>query len=180
MEKININKNQFSDLLNLINNVFFPLKKFVNQKEFNEILKRKKFKNSFFPFPIFLGIPKNTYAKVKNEKSLNIFYKRKILLKAKNIIFYNLNKKKIAKIIYGKNYLKHPYYKNFIRDNFRFMSFDYQNLNKKNMKHKYFMSPTNFKKKYKINSLNNLSSFHTRNVPHTVHQWIHNFLFNIT
>ena len=41
MEKININKNQFSDLLNLINNVFFPLKKFVNQKEFNEILKRK-------------------------------------------------------------------------------------------------------------------------------------------
>ena len=46
------------------------------------------------------------------------------------------------------------------------------------MSHKYFISPIIFKKKNKINSLKNLSSIHTRNVPHTVHQWIYNFLFN--
>ena len=46
------------------------------------------------------------------------------------------------------------------------------------MSHKYFISPMFFKKKNKINSLKNLSSIHTRNVPHTVHQWIYNFLFN--
>jgi len=178
MDKININKNQFSDLLNLTNNVFFPLKKFVNQGMANNILKNKKFKNSFFPFPIFFGVSKKVYSKVKNKKKLEMFYKKKNLFRAENIIYYNLNKKKIAKIIYGKNYLKHPYYKKFIQDNYKFMSFDIKNYNKKNMKHKYFMSPIDFKKKYKINSFNNLSSFHTRNVPHSVHQWIHSFLFN--
>ena len=94
MDKININKNQFSDLLNLTNNVFFPLKKFVNQKEFNNILKNKKFKNSFFPFPIFFGVSKKVYSKVKNKKKLEMFYKKKNLFRAENIIYYNLNKKK--------------------------------------------------------------------------------------
>ena len=97
MNKIYINKNQFSDLLNLVNNVFLPLKKFVNKDEFLNIIQKKKFKNSFFPFPIFFGLNKKTYLKIKNKKKLNLFYKNKKLLEAKNIIFYNVNKKKLQK-----------------------------------------------------------------------------------
>ena len=177
MNKIYINKNQFSDLLNLVNNVFFPLKKFVNKDEFLNIIQKKKFKNSFFPFPIFFGLNKKIYYKIKDKKKLDIFYKNRKLLEAKNIIFYDLDKKKIAKKIYGKNYLKHPFYKKFINENYRFLSFDLKKINKKNMSHKYFISPMFFKKKFKIRSFKNLSSIHTRNVPHTVHQWIYNFLF---
>ena len=178
MSKININKNQFSDLLNLINNVFYPLKNFVNKEEFLNIIYKNKLKNSFFPFPIFFGIPKKIYIKVKDKKNLDIFFKNQKLFEAKNITFYNLDKKKIARKIYGRNYLIHPFYKKFIKENYRFLSFEFKKINKTNMKHKYFISPINFKKIYKIDTFQNLSSFHTRNVPHTAHQWIHNFLFN--
>ena len=37
MAKINITKNQFSDLINLFNNVFSPLKNFVTEEEFLKI-----------------------------------------------------------------------------------------------------------------------------------------------
>ncbi len=54
MNKIYINKNQFSDLLNLVNNVFFPLKKFVNKDEFLNIIQKKNLKILFFLFLYFL------------------------------------------------------------------------------------------------------------------------------
>ena len=42
MDKIHINKNQFSDLINLLNNVFYPIKNFVSKKEFIQIIDNKK------------------------------------------------------------------------------------------------------------------------------------------
>ena len=51
---LQINKNQFSDLLNLLNGVFFPLKHFVNKVNFINILYNRKINKRFFPIPIFL------------------------------------------------------------------------------------------------------------------------------
>ena len=50
---LQINKNQFSDLLNLLNGVFFPLKHFVNKVNFINILYNRKINKRFFPIPIF-------------------------------------------------------------------------------------------------------------------------------
>lgn len=58
MINISINKEQFSDLLNLYYGVFYPLKNFVNYKQFNSILTSQKINNKFFPFPIFLVLIK--------------------------------------------------------------------------------------------------------------------------
>ncbi len=177
MKKIHINKNQFSDLINLINGVFFPLKNFVSKEEFIKIIDNKKFKKHFYPFPIFFGVSKEVYLKSKESISLDLYFKKKYLLNISNIDYYDLDKKKICKRIYGNNYLNHPFYKKFINENYKFMSFDCQKLDKKNLKHKHFVSPQLFKKKNKISNISNLSSFHTRNVPHNAHQWIHSFLF---
>lgn len=178
MNKIHISQNQFSDLINLINGVFFPLKNFVSKKEFLEIINYKKFKNKFFPLPIYFGINKKTYLKIKNKNNFDVYYKKKYLLNIYNTKFYSLDKKNICRKIYGNNYLKHPYSKKFIEENYKFISFDYKKVNKKNLKHKYFSSPSSLRKKIKINKISKLASFHTRNVPHKAHQWIHNFLFN--
>jgi len=177
MNQLNINKNQFSDLLNIINNVFSPLNNFVSKKEFLEIINYQKIRNNFFPIPIFFGVNKKTFLKVKEEKEINLFYKKKYLIKIFNINFYNVDKKKVCKKLYGINYLKHPYYKKFIDENYRFLSFDYKSPNHKNLSHKYFKSPNFLKEKFKISKLSSLASFHTRNVPHNAHQWIHNYLF---
>jgi sulfate adenylyltransferase len=177
MNKINITKNQFSDLINLINNVFFPLKNFVTKNEFLEIIDNKKYKNKFFPLPIYFGISKKIFKKFKNKNNFDLYYKKKYLLNIFNAKFYNINKTKICKQIYGPNYLKHPYTRKFITENYRFLSFDYKNINQRNLKHKYFYSPSLIKKKIKINKISKLPSFHTRNAPHKAHQWIHSFLF---
>ena len=177
MEKIQITQNQFSDLINLFNKVFLPLSNFVTKKQFLDIIKYKKFKNHFFPLPIYFGIDKKKYLKLKNESSFNLYYKNKYLLNIYNVRFYSLDKKKICQKIFGNNYLSHPFSKKFIKENYRFVSFDYKNIEKKNLKHKYFISPQNFKKKNNIKRFSKLAGFHTRNVPHKAHQWIHNFLY---
>ena len=177
MYKIHINKNQFSDLINLRNNVFYPLKNFVSKKEFIKIINDKEYKNQFFPLPITFGVTKEIYSKIKEGKSFDIYYEKKYLINIYNVNFYDLDKKRISKKIYGSNYLKHPYYKRFIKENFKFMNFEFQKENKKNLQDKYFISPSLFKKELKIKKISILSSFHTRNVPHKAHQWIHNFLF---
>ena len=177
MDKIHINQNQFSDLINLLNNVFYPLNNFVSKNEFIQIIDNKKYKNQFFPLPIFFGINKEIYTKFKKNKSFDLYYKNRYLMNIYNVKFYNLNKKKISQKIYGANYLKHPYFERFIHENYKFMYFDYQKINKINLQDKYFLSPLSFKKKLRKKNISTLSSFHTRNVPHKAHQWIHNFLF---
>ena len=177
MKKIDISKNQFSDLINLVNNVFYPLDNFVSKKEFIKIVDHKKYKNHFFPLPITFGVTKEIYLKIKKINRFDLYYNNKYLINIYNVNFYNLDKKKIFIKIYGDNYLNHPYYKKLINDNYMFMHFDYQKINKINLKHKYFKSPLEFKKKLKIHKISILPSFHTRNVPHNAHQWIHNFLF---
>ena len=177
MNKIDITQNQFSDLINLVNNVFYPLKNFVSKKEFEKIIYHKKYRKHFFPLPITFGINKEIYLKFKNTKKFDLYYKNKYLINIYNVNFYNLDKKKIFRKIYGANYLKHPYYKRFTNENYMFMNFNYKKINKLNLRHRYFISPSLFKKKLKVNKVSTLSSFHTRNVPHNAHQWIHDFLF---
>ena len=53
---LKLNQSQFSDLLNLTHNVFYPLKNFVNKSEYEKIILYQKFKKFFFPFPILFGI----------------------------------------------------------------------------------------------------------------------------
>ena len=79
MNSLSISKEQFSDILNLSNGVFSPLKHFVGEKDFENILFKKKIGKKFFPIPIFFGIKKKIFNKIKNEKYIKFYYK-KILL----------------------------------------------------------------------------------------------------
>ena len=74
MDKIDITKNQFSDLINLFNDVFLPLKNFVTKEEFLEIINNKKYQNNFFPLPIFFGVTKETYIKLKKKNNFDLYY----------------------------------------------------------------------------------------------------------
>lgn len=177
MYKLNITKNQFSDILNLFHSVFFPLQNFVSKKEFLQIIYNKKFGNNFYPWPIFFGVDKKNFLKIKDLKTLNLYYKKRYLFNIYDINFYDLNKSNISKIIYGKKFLKHPYYKKFINENYKFLTFKYKAIEQKNLKHKYFISPKSLKRIKQIKKISNLASFHTRNVPHKAHQWIHDYLY---
>ena len=94
MDKINITKNQFTDLVNLLNNVFLPLKNFVTKVDFLEIINNKRFQNNFFPLPVYFGITKEIYLKLKKKNNFDLYYKKKYLINIYNVKFYNLDKKK--------------------------------------------------------------------------------------
>ena len=89
--------------------------------------------------------------------------------------FYTIDKNLFGKKIFGKKFKNHPYFKVFKDENYIFLSFEiHKKFKNKNLLEK-FVKPSVFKKK--IKRLKCLPSFHTRNVPHTAHQWIHQFLF---
>ena len=171
----NLNYKQYSDFLNLTNGVFSPLKNFVTRDQFSKILISNKFKENFFPFPIFFGLDKKQFKKFCKYKKLLFFYNSKKIAEVKNIKFYSINKDLFGEKIFGKNYKMHPYFKVFNKDNYMFLSFEITQVYNTKKLPKYFIPPKLFKKK--IQKIKFLPGFHTRNVPHTAHQWIHNFLF---
>ena len=97
MCKLSLTQNQYSDFLNLTNNVFYPLKNFVTQNEFELIINELRYKKKFFPFPIFFGVNKNNFNKVMYSNKIDFYYKKKIIAKVTNPIFFDINKKKIWK-----------------------------------------------------------------------------------
>ena len=176
MINININKEQFSDLLNLHHGVFYPLKNFVNHKQFKNILTSQKIKKKFFPLPIFFAIDKINFNRIKSHKYLKLFYRKNFLCLIKIKDIYQIESKVIGEKIFGSNFKKHPYFIKHIKKNFAYLDFEYKKLNKQKLKHKNFISPKEFK--YKIKNKKILAGFHTRNVPHTAHQWAHIYMIN--
>tara|TARA_A100001011_G_C14203641_1_gene796816 strand:- start:108 stop:1148 length:1041 start_codon:yes stop_codon:yes gene_type:complete len=177
MYRFNLNQNQFSDFINITNNVFFPLTNFVNKREYSRILRHKKINNSFFPFPILFGLMKNQYETIKKKDSLLFYYNNKKIAEVKKLNFFSINKKNFGKTIYGKNFASHPYFKK-INENYKFLSFKISKEFNLMLNENIFISPKNFKKKINRKIHSNMSSFHTRNVPHKAHQWIHKYLLS--
>mgnify|MGYP006103712713 FL=1 len=176
MSKLSLTQNQYSDFLNLTNNVFYPLKNFVTQNEFELIINKSQYKKKFYPFPIFFGVNKNNFNKIMYSNKIDFYYKKKIIAKVTKPIFFDINKKKFGKKIYGKNYTLHPFFKKFELENFKFLSFKILKLYKLKIEKKIFISPKDFLNSIDRNKIKKISAFHTRNVPHKAHQWIHKFL----
>lgn len=175
MPKLHINQNQFSDLLNLTHKVFYPLKKFINKSQFLSIINKMEYEKKFFPFPIFFGINREKYHEIKNFNTLDLIYKDKKIATIDRIIFFSINKKKFGKKIYGKKYHTHPFFKKFDKENYKFSSFRILKVFKTKYEDEKFVKPSKVLKKIKKLRF---AAFHTRNVPHLAHQWIHKYLFN--
>ncbi len=177
MKNLNINYKQFSDLINLRNNVFYPLKNFPNREQLLDIIIKQKYKKKFFPFPIFLGVDRQTFLKLKGISKINLIYKKNKIVEIDKIKFFSIKRKIIRKYLIPNRFKKHQYFKDY-DDVFRYMNFNISKIFKKNFRHRYFISPKKFIKKNKIKNLKYLAAFHTRNVPHKAHEWIHDFLVN--
>ena len=175
MIKLSLSKEQLSDLLNLYYGVFHPLKHFVNEKQFKNILLKKRIGNKFFPIPIYFGVNKIKYNKIKNKKYCNLYYKKKILASIEIKKFFKIDHKLFGIKIFGINFRKHPYFQKFVKENFIFIDFNFIKLNKSNLNDKSFISPENLSKKINryFDKPKSLAGFHTRNVPHAAHQWAH-------
>ena len=110
MRKLLLNKNQFSDLLNLHHGVYNPLRHFVNEKTFLDILYKRKLKK-FFPLPI--RVSKENYNKIKKSTFLKLYFKKKYLAIIKINSFFKINNLDFGRKIFKENFKKHPFFIRF-------------------------------------------------------------------
>ncbi len=95
MQKLKINYQTLTDIINIKYKIFFPIKKFLSKEDFYSVVKKKELANGvFFPFPIFFSLNKDVYNKLKNKKDIQIIYDKTIVCKLKINSFYKVNKKK--------------------------------------------------------------------------------------
>ena len=130
-------------------------------------------KNIFFPLPIYFSLDKI----YKQTKFLNVFFNKKKVcqLVVKNIYTFTKEEKLyLGKKIFGTNNINHPGFKYFcLKSNF-FIHCTIKNFNE-NLNLINFCKPSDFKNILLNKKINSLVGFHTRNVPHRAHEWIHRY-----
>ena len=132
--KLHINKQILSDIINLKNNVFKPLKKFSSKIEFHSISNNFLTENNhFFPIPVLFPIDKETKKKIINEKILDIFFLNNFVGKIEVNEIFQIHKKQIKKL-YGFYSLNNPGIKNFFNLKNFYLDCNLINFNKKNFK----------------------------------------------
>ena len=176
MRKLKINYQTLTDIINIKYNIFDPIKKFLSKKDFYSVIEKKKLSNGkFFPFPIFFSINKIDFNRLNGQKKIEIFYGQSLVCYLKINSFYFVNKKKIGKKIFNTSNLNHPGYKNFMDSGDYNIDCEIEKFNKKILKKIYFSNPNQIKDIIKKRKLKSIVGFHTRNVPHRAHEWIHYF-----
>jgi len=173
--KLNIKYNNLLDIVNLHFGVYYPLKDFVSKENFLSITKNYQLKNRlFFPLPIYMTISRKLFNRYKNVKVINTYYKSKKVCDLKIKSFYQINKIKIGEKIFNTKNKKHPGFKEFLNSGEYFVECKIKNFNKTIMKSLNFSYPSKIKTMFLKQNLKTIAGFHTRNVPHKAHEWIHN------
>ena len=174
--KLNIRYSNLLDIINLNFNVYYPLKGFVSKGDFLSIVKKYKLTNNkFFPLPIYINISSTLYNKCKKYKKIGVFYKSKRVCDLKIKSFYTLDKMKIGEKIFQTKNIKHPGFNQFLKTGNYFIHCEVKDFNNKIMRYLHFSYPFKLKSMFLRHDLRSIVGFHTRNVPHKAHEWIHAF-----
>tara|TARA_Y100000310_G_scaffold337758_1_gene425674 strand:- start:303 stop:1346 length:1044 start_codon:yes stop_codon:yes gene_type:complete len=174
--KLKLEYNNFLDVINLNFKVYNPLKEFVSKRNFISIVKKKRLTNNkFFPIPIFINISQNLYDKLKTYKNIQAYYKSKKVCDLKIKSFYTLNKIRVGESLFKTKNKKHPGLTRFLNSGDYFIQCKIENFNHKIMKNLNFTYPSKIKSIFLKRRLKTVVGFHTRNVPHRAHEWIHQY-----
>ena len=174
MSYLNLDSIKYNEILNIKFGVYHPLKRFVDKKEFISISKNfKSSKNKFFPLPVYFDISKVERNRIENLDKIDLIYKRKKIGLLRKYSSYKINKNKYLKLIFGTKDKIHPGVKKFLQSKEYFLSGDID------LKNKLFINKKNYPHfwvhKFKKEKIKSIAGFHTRNIPHKSHEWIHDY-----
>ncbi|MDC3027734.1 hypothetical protein OA180_01100 [Candidatus Pelagibacter sp.] len=172
ISQIKISLDDYYELKNLKENVYYPLTKLVDKKNFNNILKNYRLvSGKIFPLPIFLSVEKNIALNLKLNQTYNLSYRNQNIGKLKVEDTYRVNKIKACKKIFKTSSLKHPGVRKFMETKEFFIGGTIKQLNNSIEKEKYkYLKPSSVKKIIKKNKWKSVAGFQTRNIPHRAHE----------
>lgn len=149
----------------------------MDKENFISVSNKMKLKNGeFFPFPIYLVIDKKYKKICKINKTISFKYKKNKVCDFHIEDFFKFSqkqKREIGKKLFKTNNNQHPGYSFFKHENGIFVSGKIINFNHKVLNLINFSKPKDIKKK--IRKLEKIVGFHTRNIPHKGHEWIHSY-----
>jgi len=168
---INLNKNEFINLLNLTLGLYYPLNMFCNYNQYRNIILHSKLdKKNNWTIPIMLTLKKEKKF-YENNQTYPLKYLNKIVGFINIDSFYSIDKKLHNKKIFGTNKNDHPGVLDINKTKNNFVGGEVFLLKKMLPKDKFFFynQPKLMRSIYK----NNSAVFSTRNICHKGHSHIH-------
>ena len=174
MNKIELNQNQFFEVDKISNGSYYPLDGFMTEKEFYNVIDTFFLPNGqLFSMPIILDISNNYANKIKLNSTIKLIYKDNLIGEMFVKSIFKCDKPKCAKKIFGTSDSQHPGVKAFYKTYETFIGGKVTLVEK--VKHeisKYELTPYQTKKIFKQRNWNTVVAFHTRNPPHSAHEWL--------
>ncbi len=171
---IEINDDEYINLVNICLGFYFPLRNFSNQKAVNSILNNSEYEKKKWTIPILLSIKRKPFP--EKNKFYKLIYKKKIVGCIKFSCLFNIDKKNFSKRVFKTNDQSHPGVKKLYRLKKTFIDGDCY-LNESSIpKNKYFKKSFLLSKNQKNLSLRSSVAFSTRNICHKGHDFIQSFL----
>ena len=176
--EIEVNEEIYNDSLQIANGTFSPVNGFMNQEQIEFVLNKNTFEDiASWTIPIIFQVNANNFKKIPNSGSVYLKkvnelspYAILIIEKIEKLKFKN----KLAKLWFGTEDARHPGVSKFLSSGDYIVSGKPYILNNhyRNLNNKYELTPLQSRFVFDHNGWHNIVGFHTRNVPHSGHEYI--------
>ena len=161
---------------------FSPLTGFMNKEEIDSVLDNYKLLNgNAWTLPIFIQISNQEFKKLSSNDSILITLKNENEPYAMLTIesMFKLDLEKMAKRMFFTNDIKHPGVNKLFEKGNCFLSGRVDLIKRIPSKFKYYeMTPNDTRKIIENRGWSRVAGFHTRNIPHRVHEYIQEYVFD--
>jgi sulfate adenylyltransferase len=168
------------EIENISFGVFSPLKGFISEEDFINVLKKGRLSNDLpWTIPILLDIDTDTARKVKDESEVALRNNGKIfgILYVKDL--YNFDKLQSAKSIFQTDDRSHPGVSSYLNMKDTLVEGEVKTLNTLNSDYKIRLTPLQVREEISNHGWKSTVAFQTRNVPHVAHEMLQKAVLNI-
>ena len=175
LKHLTLDEEKIRDVKNIGRGVYSPLKGFLNEKDFKEVLYSMRLSNGLlWPIPIVLDISKEEYDKIKgtNIVLLKDTYSKPVAI-LENPEIFSYNKRDFSQHVFSTTDEKHPGVEDVYKMKELLIGGKIKLLDDEaDVFPEYNFSPHETRKIFQDRGWNTVVAFQTRNVPHRGHEFL--------
>ncbi len=173
--EINIDEELITEIQNIAEGVFNPLEGFLNQEDFESVLKRTRLANGIiWPIPIVLDIDKKTKSKIQKGQIILLTNTKKPIALLKISDVYTWDKDYFCLKVFKTNSLEHPGVAHTKKNMKEFLVGGEIDLiyNIRKSFPEYYLTPRETRSLFSDRGWETVVGFQTRNPSHRAHEYI--------
>lgn len=168
-----VDKSHVGDIRNIARGVYSPLRGFLREEDFREVLMTMRLKNgTVWPIPIVLDMGEDDHKSLKDQKDISLTDRNKNPIAIlKNIEIFEYDKSSFIKSIFGTTDRTHPGVRDACQMKRYLVGGDvYLFDNSNNTFPEYNFSPSRVRRAIENRGWRKIAGFQTRNLPHRGHE----------